>query len=124
MENEILKKLNEVAKDYQSSKNLIKNINKKYSSMFKIISCEETGVGYRNINVLDNDNKSYKYKLFENNNQVEFKLYSSKETYTTNELWEILKSGKITIAKDFITIELDDLSFEDYDIMLKGLGKR
>ena len=124
MENRILKQLNDVAKDYTSSRNLVRNINKKYVNEFKIISCEESGVGYRTIKVLDNTNKEYKYKLFEINNKVEFKLFSSKENYTTADLWDILKTGDIQITPDKITITLTDLSFEDYDIMLKGLGRR
>ena len=124
MENRILKQLNNVAKDYTSSKNLVRNINKKYTNEFKIISCEESGIGYRTIKVLDSTNKEYKYKLFEANNKVEFKLYSSKDNYTSADLWDILKTGDIQITPDKISITLTNLSFEDYDIMLKGLGRK
>ncbi len=123
METKILKKMNDIAKDYVTSRNLIRNINKRYESDFKITSCEESGVGYRVIKVIDNQNNDYKYKLFENNNRLEFKLFSSQENYSTQDLWDILKTGNIKITKDSIVIELDDLNYEDYDIILKGLGR-
>ena len=63
MENKILSSLNKVATDYTSSKNLIKNINKRYKDTFKVVSCEESGGGYRLVTVLDIGHNTYKYKL-------------------------------------------------------------
>lgn len=124
MENKILSCLNKVAKEYNSSKNLIKNINKRYKDTFKIISCEESGCGYRVVSVLDIGNNDYKYKLYEKDNQVYFKGIDSKDTYGLEDVMEILRNGESKIGIDTITIELENLSAEDYEIMLKVLGKR
>lgn len=124
MENIILKKLNGVAKEYTSSRNLVKNINKKFVNEFKIISCEESGCGYRTVKVLGERNAMYKFKLFEKDNTVEFKLFTDNTTCTASDVFDILKTGKVTVTRDVITIELDDLSSEDMETMLKGLGRR
>lgn len=124
MENDILYKLNKVAKEYTSSKNLIRNINKRYVDTFKIVSCEESGCGYRVASVLDIGNNSYKYKLYEKDNQVYFKRFDSKDSYSLEDISQILRSGEIETKIDSITITLTDLSAEDYDLMLKILGKR
>lgn len=124
MENKILDQLNLVAKEYTTSRNLIKNINKRYSNEFKIISCEPSGTNYRLVKVMTNDNKEFKYKLCEFENSVEFKLFSDKADYNLKDVCDILKTGDIKILPDSITITLDDLSFNDYDIMMKVLGRR
>lgn len=135
MENEILRKLNSIAREYTTSRNLIKNINKRFINELKITSCEESGCGYRVItlvklnnkdsqNYLDKANEVFKFKLFESNNRVEFKLYSSKDNYTSGDVFDILKTGDVKVTKDTITIVLDDLTAEDMEIMLKGLGRR
>lgn len=124
MENDILYKLNKVAKEYTTSKNLIRNINKRYVDTFKIVSCEESGCGYRVVSVLDIGNNSYKYKLYEKDNQVYFKRFDSKDSYSLEDISQILRSGEVQTKIDSITITLTDLSAEDYDIMLKILGKR
>lgn len=124
MENDILYKLNKVAKEYTTSKNLIRNINKRYVDTFKIVSCEESGCGYRVASVLDIGNNSYKYKLYEKDNQVYFKRFDSKDSYSLEDISQILRSGEVQTKIDSITITLTDLNAEDYDIMLKILGKR
>lgn len=124
MENDILYKLNKVAKEYTTSKNLIRNINKRYVDTFKIVSCEESGCGYRVASVLDIGNNSYKYKLYEKDNQVYFKRFDSKDAYSLEDISQILRSGEVQTKIDSITITLTDLNAEDYDIMLKILGKR
>lgn len=123
MENKILLSLNKVAKDYTSSKNLIKNINKRYQDTFKIMSCEESGCGYRVVSVLDIGNNNYKYKLYEKDNQVYFKRMDSKDSYNLDDVSQVLRGGKIDVKIDSITIVLDDLSMEDYGMMLKVLGR-
>lgn len=123
MENEILSSLNKVAKDYTSSKNLIKNINKRYQDTFKIMSCEESGCGYRVVSVLDIGNNSYKYKLYEKDNQVYFKRMDSKDSYNLDDVSQVLRSGEIEVGIDSITIKLEDLTAEDYGMMLKVLGR-
>ena len=124
MENDILYKLNKVAKEYTTSKNLIRNINKRYVDTFKIVSCEESGCGYRVASVLDIGNNSYKYKLYEKDNQVYFKRFDSKDSYSLEDISQILRSGEVQTKIDSITITLTDLNAEDYNIMLKILGKR
>lgn len=124
MENKILLNLNKVAKDYTSSKNLIKNINKRYKDTFKVISCEETGCGYRVVSVLDIGNNTYKYKLYEKDNVVYFKRMDSKDSFNLDDVSLVLRSGEIEVGIDSITIKLDDLTAEDYEMMLKVLGKR
>lgn len=124
MENKILLSLNKVAKDYTSSKNLIKNINKRYQDTFKIMSCEESGCGYRVVSVLDIGNNNYKYKLYEKDNQVYFKSMDSKDSYNLDDVSMVLRSGEIEVGIDSITIKLEDLTAEDYEMMLKVLGKR
>ena len=125
MENDILYKLNKVAKEYTTSKNLIRNINKRYVDTFKIVSCEESGCGYRVASVLDIGNNSYKYKLYEKDNQVYFKRIDSKDSYSLEDVSQILRGGEVTeISIDSLTIKLDNLTAEDYEIMLKVLGKR
>ena len=124
MINEILRKLNVVAKEYKTSRNLIKNINKRYFGEFGIASCEESGCGYRVVKVIDKDNKEYKFKLIEKMEQVEFKLFSDKTTCTANDVFDILKTGKVEITKDVIRITLDDLTAEDMETMLRGLGRK
>lgn len=119
MENKILLNLNKVAKDYTSSKNLIKNINKRYKDTFKVISCEETGCGYRVVSVLDIGNNTYKYKLYEKDNSVYFKNENSKDNYSLDDLTTILTSGEAKFEIDRITITLEDLSAEDYEIIKK-----
>ena len=123
MENKILLSLNKVAKDYTSSKNLIRNINKRYQDTFKIVSCEESGCGYRVVSVLDIGNNDYKYKLYEKDNQVYFKRMDSKDSYNLDDVSQVLRGGKIDVKIDSITIVLDDLSMEDYGMMLKVLGR-
>lgn len=123
MENEILSSLNKVAKDYTSSKNLIKNINKRYQDTFKIMSCEESGCGYRVVSVLDIGNNSYKYKLYEKDNQVYFKRMDSKDSYNLDDVSQVLRGGEIEVGIDSITIKLEDLTAEDYGMMLKVLGR-
>lgn len=123
MENKILLNLNKVAKDYTSSKNLIRNINKRYQDTFKIVSCEESGCGYRVVSVLDIGNNDYKYKLYEKDNQVYFKRMDSKDSYNLDDVSQVLRGGKIDVKIDSITIVLDDLSMEDYGMMLKVLGR-
>lgn len=122
MENKILTSLNKVAKEYTSSKNLIKNINKRYQD-FKIIKCEESGCGYRFVSVLDIGNNDYKFKLYEKNNQVYFKSIDSKDSYGLDDVENILRGGDIKLGIDSITITLNDLTAEDYDIIKKVLGK-
>lgn len=124
MENKILLSLNKVAKDYTSSKNLIKNINKRYQDTFKIMSCEESGCGYRVISVLDIGNNSYKYKLYEKDNAVYFKRMDSKDSFNLDDVSLVLRGGEVEAGIDSITIKLEDLSMEDYEMMLKVLGKR
>lgn len=124
MENKILLNLNKVAKDYTSSKNLIKNINKRYKDTFKVISCEETGCGYRVVSVLDIGNNTYKYKLYEKDNVVYFKRMDSKDSFNLDDVSLVLRGGEIEVGIDSITIKLDDLTAEDYEMMLKVLGKR
>ena len=124
MENKILLNLNNVAKDYTSSKNLIKNINKRYKDTFKVISCEETGCGYRVVSVLDIGNNTYKYKLYEKDNVVYFKRMDSKDSFNLDDVSLVLRGGEIEVGIDSITIKLDDLTAEDYEMMLKVLGKR
>ena len=123
MENRILSKLNKVAAEYTSSKNLIKNINKRYKEEFKVLSCEETGCGYRNITVLDIGNNTYKYKLYERDNSVYFKNENSKDNYSLDDLATILTSGEAKFEIDRITITLEDLSAEDYEIIKKIYGR-
>lgn len=123
MENKILLNLNKVAKDYTSSKNLIRNINKRYQDTFKIVSCEESGCGYRVVSVLDIGNNDYKYKLYEKDNQVYFKRMDSKDSYNLDDVSQVLRGGKIDVKIDSITIVLEDLSMEDYGMMLKVLGR-
>ena len=123
MENKILDQLNAVAKDYTTSRNLIKNINKRYEGEFKIISCEPFA-NYRLTKVVTKDNVEFKYKLCEFENNVEFKLMTDKSDYNLKDVCDILKTGDIKITPDSITITLDDLSFNDYDIMMKVLGRR
>lgn len=123
MENKILLSLNKVAKDYTSSKNLIKNINKRYQDTFKIMSCEESGCGYRVVSVLDIGNNSYKYKLYEKDNQVYFKRMDSKDSYNLDDVSQVLRGGEIEVGIDSITIKLEDLTAEDYGMMLKVLGR-
>lgn len=123
MENKILSKLNKVAAEYTSSKNLIKNINKRYQDTFKIMSCEESGCGYRVISVLDIGNNSYKYKLYEKDNQVYFKRMDSKDSYNLDDVSQVLRSGEIEVGIDSITIKLEDLTAEDYGMMMKVLGR-
>lgn len=123
MENKILLSLNKVAKDYTSSKNLIKNINKRYQDTFKIMSCEESGCGYRVISVLDIGNNSYKYKLYEKDNQVYFKRMDSKDSYNLDDVSQVLRGGEIEVGIDSITIKLEDLTAEDYGMMMKVLGR-
>lgn len=124
MENKILLNLNKVAKDYTSSKNLIKNINKRYQDTFKIMKCEESGCGYRVVSVLDIGNNEYRYKLYEKDNQVYFKRMDSKDSYNLDDVSLVLRGGKIEVGIDSITIKLEDLTAEDYEMMLKVLGKR
>lgn len=124
MENKILLNLNKVAKDYTSSKNLIKNINKRYKDTFKVISCEETGCGYRVVSVLDIGNNTYKYKLYEKDNAVYFKRIDSKDSFNLDDVSQVLRGGEINVGLDTITITLVDLNAEDYEMMLKILGKR
>lgn len=123
MENKILLSLNKVAKDYTSSKNLIKNINKRYQDTFKIMSCEESGCGYRVVSVLDIGNNSYKYKLYEKDNQVYFKRMDSKDSYNLDDVSQVLRGGEIEVGIDSITIKLEDLTAEDYGMMMKVLGR-
>ena len=123
MENKILSALNKVAKEYTSSRNLIRNINKRYQD-FKIMKCEESGCGYRVVSILDIGNNDYKYKLFEKDNKVYFKSMDSKDSYSLDDVSQILRSGENDVKMDSITITLNDLTAEDYDIMLKVLGKR
>lgn len=123
MENKILLNLNKVASDYTSSKNLIRNINKRYKDTFKIVSCEESGCGYRVVSVLDIGNNDYKYKLYEKDNQVYFKSIDSKDSYNLDDVSQVLRSGEIKLGLDTITITLNDLTAEDYGMMLKVLGK-
>lgn len=123
MENKILSSLNKVAKEYTTSKNLIRNINKRYQDTFKIIKCEESGCGYRVIYVLDIGNNDYKFKLFEKDNQVYFKSMDSKDSYGLEDVEQILRSGEIKLGLDTITITLNDLTAEDYEIIKKVLGK-
>lgn len=123
MENKILSKLNKVAAEYNSSKNLIKNINKRYKEEFKVISCEETGCGYRVVSVLDIGNNTYKYKLYERDNSVYFKNENSKDNYSLDDLATILTSGEAKFEIDRITITLEDLSAEDYEIIKKIYGR-
>lgn len=124
MEKEILTKLNSVAKDYTSSRNLIKNINKRFKDEFIILSCEPSGANYKVIKVATPTNSNYKYKLVETDNRVEFKLFSDKTNVTATEIFDILMTGDIKTTKDTITIVLDNLTAEDMEIMLKGLGRR
>ena len=121
MENKILSSLNRVATDYTSSKNLIKNINKRYKDTFKVVSCEESGCGYRLVTVLDIGNNTYKYKLYEKDNTVYFKNENSKDNYNLDDVAQILRSGKNEVGLDTITIVLDDLTAEDYETMVKIL---
>lgn len=123
MENKILSSLNKVAADYTSSKNLIKNINKRYKDTFKVVSCEESGCGYRLVTVLDIGNNTYKYKLYEKDNQVYFKNENSKDNYSLDDLVTILTSGEAKFEIDRITITLEDLSAEDYEIIKKIYGR-
>lgn len=123
MENKILSSLNKVAKEYTTSRNLIRNINKRYQDTFKIIKCEESGCGYRVIYVLDIGNNDYKFKLFEKDNQVYFKSMDSKDSYGLEDVEQILRSGEIKLGLDTITITLNDLTAEDYEIIKKVLGK-
>lgn len=123
MENRILSKLNKVAAEYTSSKNLIKNINKRYKEEFKVLSCEETGCGYRLVTVLDIGNNTYKYKLYERDNSVYFKNENSKDNYSLDDLSTILTSGEAKFEIDRITITLEDLSAEDYEIIKKIYGR-
>ena len=123
MENKILSSLNKVAKEYTTSRNLIRNINKRYQDTFKIIKCEESGCGYRIIYVLDIGNNDYKFKLFEKDNQVYFKSMDSKDSYGLEDVEQILRSGEIKLGLDTITITLNDLTAEDYEIIKKVLGK-
>lgn len=123
MENRILSKLNKVAAEYTSSKNLIKNINKRYKEEFKVLSCEETGCGYRIVTVLDIGNNTYKYKLYERDNSVYFKNENSKDNYSLDDLVTILTSGEAKFEIDRITITLEDLSAEDYEIIKKIYGR-
>lgn len=124
MEKEILTKLNSVARDYTSSRNLIKNINKRFKDEFVILSCEPSGANYKVVKVSTPDNNNYKYKLVETDNRVEFILFSDKINVTATEIFDILMTGNIKITRDTITIVLDDLTAEDMEIMLKGLGRR
>lgn len=121
MENKILSSLNRVATDYTSSKNLIKNINKRYKDTFKVVSCEESGCGYRLVTVLDIGNNTYKYKLYERDNSVYFKNENSKDNYSLDDVEQILRSGKNEIGLDTIIIKLEDLTAEDYEIITKIL---
>lgn len=121
MENRILLKLNKVASDYTSSKNLIKNINKRFKDEFKVLSCEESGCGYRLVTVLDIGNNTYKYKLYEKDNTVYFKNENSKDNYSLDDVAQILRSGKNEIGLDTITIKLEDLTAEEYEIIAKIL---
>ena len=121
MENKILSSLNRVATDYTSSKNLIKNINKRYKDTFKVVSCEESGCGYRLVTVLDIGNNTYKYKLYEKDNTVYFKNEKSRDNYNLDEVAQILRSGKNEIGLDTITIKLEDLTAEEYEIITKIL---
>lgn len=124
MENKILLSLNKVAKDYTSSKNLIKNINKRYQDTFKVMKCEESGCGYRVVTVLDIGNNEYKYKLYEKDNQVYFKSMDCKDSFNLDDVSQVLRSSEIELGVDSITIKLEDLNAEDYEMMLKVLGKR
>ena len=121
MENKILSSLNRVATDYTSSKNLIKNINKRYKDTFKVVSCEESVCGYRLVTVLDIGNNTYKYKLYERDNSVYFKNENSKDNYSLDDVEQILRSGKNEIGLDTIIIKLEDLTAEDYEIITKIL---
>lgn len=123
MENRILLKLNKVASDYTSSKNLIKNINKRFKDEFKVLSCEESGCGYRVVTVLDIGNNTYKYKLYEKDNQVYFKNENSKDNYNLDDVVTILTSGEAKFEIDRIIITLEDLTAEDYGIMSKIFGR-
>ena len=75
-ENLTVMKMNSIARRYETSKNLIKNCRKALEGQTDIISCEESGKGYRDVLCIDLDNnEQFHIKLIEKDGVVYFDTF-------------------------------------------------
>lgn len=98
-ENEVVIKMNRIARRYETSKNLIKNCRKALEGIIEIVSCEESGKGYRDVKCLDlNTGTEFHLKLIEKDNVVYFDTFNDEifEDYI-----ELVKGSKKEATNEY-----------------------